>query len=311
MAYEISAGAIGNAIGKGIQSFANHSAQAANRANGVSAAAQAAQGSFNQASANNANTIGTDRIAQQYGYNAAQAAMSNDFAMDSWNQAAAWNEAMWQKNADWQEKMWEKTADWNEKMWQKSADYNTAEALAARNWQESMMKTAYQRAVTDMSKAGLNPILAVTGGGISTGAGSGSAASIGSSSMGSVGSSAPSMSALSGHMASGGLMNGLSASEGNYTGQMEYMGGMLGLLSAAIGGISSAMQALGGMGVVGEGIGQAIAGIMDPKNQQEFKKYWEQGRRNQSNPNYKPNYRNGIDWNMKNYSKGYTNILTK
>ena len=43
---------IANAIGTGLNQFATHSAQAASRANGVSAAAQSAQGSFNQNSAN-------------------------------------------------------------------------------------------------------------------------------------------------------------------------------------------------------------------------------------------------------------------
>ena len=44
-------------------------------------------------------------------------------------------------------------------------------------------------------------------------------------------------------------MNGISASEGNYTGQMEYMGGLLGLLSAALSGISTAAQSMSQMGV--------------------------------------------------------------
>lgn len=208
--------AIATGIGQGLQSAASYSAGAAARANGVSAAAQSAQGAFNQNSANMANALGTDRIAEQYAFNAAQAAAANDFTA----------------------RMWQQSADWNEMMWQRSADYNAEQAQIQRDWQERMLNSQYQRAVKDMEKAGLNPILAATHG-ISTGTVGGSAASIGNASIG----------GASGYAASGGLMNGISASEGNYTGQMEYMGGMLGLLAAAMSGISSAMGAMNQMGV--------------------------------------------------------------
>ena len=219
---------VGKALSSAINSAASHSAVAAARANGISAWSQKQQGSFNQASANNANTIGSDRIANQYDFNSAQALSANDFTQSMWGQAANWNESMWER----------------------AAEYNAREAQKNRDWQERMMSTAYQRAVTDMEKAGLNPILAVTGGGISTGSGSGSAASMGS----------PEMSGASGAMASGGLMNGISASEGNFTGQMEYMGGWLGLLSTALSGISSALAAFGNMGSIGEQIATYIMG---------------------------------------------------
>lgn len=61
-------------------------------------------------------------------------------------------------------------------------NYNSAEALANREWQEHMSSTAYQRAVEDMKKAGLNPILAFANGGASTPGGS--AGTISGASMG-------------------------------------------------------------------------------------------------------------------------------
>lgn len=67
-------------------------------------------------------------------------------------------------------------------------NYNSAEALANREWQEHMSSTAYQRAVEDMKKAGINPILAFANGGASTPGGS--AGTISGASMGLASSSA-------------------------------------------------------------------------------------------------------------------------
>lgn len=55
---------------------------------------------------------------------------------------------------------------------EKSRAFNALEAQKNRDWQTQMSNTAYQRAMTDMKAAGLNPVLAFQQGGASSPTGS-------------------------------------------------------------------------------------------------------------------------------------------
>lgn len=81
---------------------------------------------------------------------------------------------------------------------QAAMNYNSAEAAKNRDWQEMMSNTSYQRAVADMRKAGINPILAFGSGANGASTPSGAQGTISSASMGMAGTSALSNTALGG-----------------------------------------------------------------------------------------------------------------
>lgn len=251
---------VGNALMKGVESAARTGQKAAGAANAVSKQAQSAQGAFNQNSANIANSIADNRLAAQYDFNSGQAASANEFNLEAWREAAAWNEMMWEKQAKFNAEQAQLNRDFNHEEAILARTFNHDEAELSRNWTAEMDNTKYARAMADMQKSGLNPILAY--GGISS-APSGAVASGGMASGSAATVGGASMSSAQANMAAGGLIGANQASEGNYTGQMEYLSGYLGLLSAAFNGISTALGAMGNLGDFGEGLTKGLANMLN------------------------------------------------
>lgn len=220
-----------NAANEYISNVYQYGNTGAQMANAASAAAQGAAMGFNRAQQNAAyeQTINLQNMAGAY--NSGAAANQNTYNQDLWRMQAQFNQ--------------EQAAIANQldtARWEDYKGFQAQQAQLQRDWEERMSNTAYQRAVTDMKKAGINPILAAQVGGASTPSGAAATISMPSAKSANAGLSSVGLPSIGGGSMSGASVGGYQGQGNNMSEQLAMFGAMTSMFGNGLSGLAESLN---------------------------------------------------------------------